>query len=159
MFAATRFLCILYFTSMRYSTFWPRAGAALIDSLILSPLIIIDFTVIAWPWLVASAILQHAYTIIGHALYGQTVGKRIVGIMVVRAHEHLAVRWSDALLRETFWIATTIGVLATERTVLENYGVTAVSIAILCNILITAIHPRNRGIHDFIGATVVIRLQ
>ena len=144
---------------MRYRTFWPRVGAALIDSLILSPLIIIDFTVNSWVWLVASAIVQHAYSVIGHALYGQTVGKRVTGVMVVRAHEHLKVRWSDALLRETFWIATTIGVLATERTVVENIGITAVSIVILCNILITAIHPRNRGIHDFIGATVVIRLQ
>ena len=144
---------------MRYRTFWPRVAAALIDSLILSPLIIIDFTVTAWIWLAASAIVQHAYSIIGHALYGQTVGKRLMRVMVVCAHEHLAVSWSDALLREIFWIATTIAVLVTERTVMENYGVTTVSIIILCNILVTAIHPRNRGIHDFIGGTVVIRLQ
>lgn len=144
---------------MLYRTFWLRAGAVLMDALVLLPVVIIDLMDLSRIWMAAASIVQHAYSIVAHALYGQTVGKWAVGVKVVRAHEHLLIGWPHAFMREIYWIAVAACVLASEHSPLENYGSGLAVAMVVCNVLVAAIHPRNRAIHDFMAKTVVIRVR
>ncbi len=54
---------------------------------------------------IATIILGHAYYIIGHAQYGRTFrGKKLMGLKVVSAHQHLPITWLQAILRELLWM-------------------------------------------------------
>src|ERR1044071_7708561 len=104
-----------------YRTFWRRLWTGWIDAVVLLPILALD----RWIWAhVASAgllFLWHAlhmnlgiaYTVIGHAIWGQTVGKRITGVKVMQVSgERLGLK--RALLRESPWLAIGVFGLAAD---------------------------------------------
>ena len=89
---------------MRYGTFWQRVAASLIDGLVFLPVICAELCIydlsreVAMALLVPSALLGFGYTIYFHARFGQTVGKRVMGIQVVRV-DGSAIGWREACRR------------------------------------------------------------
>ena len=97
---------------MRYSSFWQRFSAYWIDAFVLMPFMVLGMwlrslsresafvAMVFWPTI---AIGYHLYC---HARWGQTVGKRVMGIWLVRVCGE-AVTWREAWLRSSvdIWFA------------------------------------------------------
>ena len=150
---------------MVYNTLGLRFIALFIDNLILLPLallggngekVTLDFVTIT------TMVLANSYYIIGHAQYGRTIGKKLMGVKVVGAHQHLPVTWMQAIRRELLWILRSAGFAFLVANP-ENHLNTPVNISLILLLPILAdgvlafIHPQNRSLRDFIGGTVVIR--
>lgn len=147
---------------MIYQTFWSRVGAAIVDTLLLWPLILIGNSGEPGRWdlvTVTVIVLQHSYYIIGHAQYGQTLGKKLVGVKVVRAHEHLPLKWKHAIMRELLWIILTITYSLSYFREPDPWLMVPGGIIIFADCLIALIHPQNRSLRDFIARTVVVRVN
>lgn len=145
---------------MLYRTFWQRVVASFIDGALLLALFLFDRNGMAANSLFAGIlvlVLQHSYYIIGHAQYGQTVGKRLVNVRVVRAHQQLPARWKEAVMRELLWIVVSI-MFFVVRPESPDSPVFIVGMSlVLLDALMAFVHPQNRSLRDFIGKTVVVR--
>ncbi len=106
---------------VEYAGFGARAGAMLVDLLVMAPIIAISIWAYSWPspgTIAAGALFglvaSQGYFIAMHANGGQTVGKRVVGIRVRRTDGE-AIGWKEAFLRELPYLvsaaATVAGVL------------------------------------------------
>ncbi len=147
---------------MIYRTFWPRVAAAFIDTLLLWPLVIIQGSKNNDSLGLVSVmilVLQHSYYIIGHAQYGRTLGKRLLGLKVVRTHHHLPVSWKHAFLRESLWIAVSIVYSFPYFQSAPDWAAIPGFVIIFGDAFTALIHPQNRSIRDFIARTVVIKSQ
>lgn len=145
---------------MLYKTFWRRVLASLIDSIILWPLILIenDLQDQPSPWLIVGIlVMQHSYYVIGHAQFGQTLGKRVSRVRVVRAHQQLPAGWSHAIVRELLWIVASVIFYLSFYKVLPQWAVVVGSVLMSADVWVAIIHPQNRSIRDFMAKTVVIR--
>jgi uncharacterized RDD family membrane protein YckC len=171
---------------MKYATFWQRAIAAVIDAFILLPIIILyeGLKSITKSIVVAIliAVIYPAYRIFCHGRFGQTLGKRIVGIRVVRTTEE-PLGWSHAWLRSSVEVLfslltviascialTTMGdaeyynVVWTQRTrnlhaylpFWFSWVETMAHIWFWSQIIVMLFNERRRTLHDFIADTVVI---
>lgn len=147
---------------MIYKTFWSRVVAAFIDTVLLWPLFIIQSNKSTDALSFAAIcilILQHSYYIIGNAQYGRTLGKRLLSLKIVRAHQQLPIGWGEAFMRESLWIF--LSILYSLPYFQSPMGWTTIpgAVIIFGDALTALIHPRNRSIRDFIAKTVVIRTQ
>ncbi|WP_042149417.1 RDD family protein [Paucisalibacillus sp. EB02] len=118
-------------SEQRYAGFWMRFWAFLIDLIVISSLngILISpfkfvnegIAISVGFWTVPgiiSAIVFYAYFIFMTKFFGQTIGKMILGIKVVRENEE-PLRWSDVLFRElvgrfiyrAFWFLTVLYII------------------------------------------------
>lgn len=150
---------------MLYNTLGLRFVALFIDNLILLPLALLGSNgekVTLDLVTVTTMLLAHTYYIIGHAQYGRTIGKKIMGLKVVSSHQHLPISWMQAIRRESLWILRSAGftfLIANPGNSLNTP--VSVSLVLLLPILadgvLALIHPQNRSLRDFIGGTVVIR--
>lgn len=150
---------------MVYNTLGLRFIALFIDSLILLPLAVLErngqemtLDLVA----ITTMVLAHSYYIIGHAQYGRTIGKKIMGLKVVSAHQHLPITWMQAIRRELLWILRSAGFAFLIANPGNNLNTPAnVSLILVLPILadgvLALIHPQNRSLRDFIAGTVVIR--
>ena len=91
----------------RYHNFWRRLGASIIDGLVISPVTTPAVLVIgygpAWLAYLAVAILvplPWAYTTYCHGRWGQTLGKHVTEIRVVRADTLARIGYVQALRRD-----------------------------------------------------------
>lgn len=150
---------------MVYNTLGLRFIALFIDSLILLPLALVDnkgqemtLDVVS----VTTMVLAHTYYIIGHAQYGRTIGKKIMGLKVVSAHQHLPITWMQSIRRELLWILRSAGfalLIANPGNSLHtpvNMSLILL-LPVLADGILALIHPQNRSLRDFIAGTVVIR--
>jgi uncharacterized RDD family membrane protein YckC len=90
---------------------WRRFAAALIDFVVLAVL----FFLIGWVasvskdlasvLIIAMGLLGLTYQIFLHAKYGQTVGKALLSIRVVRSNNGARIQWPEALRRNSVDIA------------------------------------------------------
>lgn len=117
-----------------YASFFERVGAALLDGLIL---IIPNYIVARLLFPGASTILGWAYLVYFTGTTGQTLGKRVLGIKVVRA-DGTAMDWGTAALREI------VGKL-----------VSAVILGI--GYLFPIWDARKQALHDKIASTLVVK--
>ena len=91
---------------MRYATFWQRFAAIWIDSFVLLPLVLLDVWLDSLSRAAAIALVlpmtaaYAAYTIYCHGRYGQTVGKHVMGVRVVRTTGE-QIGWREAWLRSS----------------------------------------------------------
>ncbi|MED0675844.1 RDD family protein [Aneurinibacillus thermoaerophilus] len=89
--------------SMRYAGFWIRFLAALIDAIVLMAVMYIlgltSSETFSVEWNIEN-LIGLAYYIILTGLYGQTLGKMIIGVKVVRT-DGSAAGWGAVVLRET----------------------------------------------------------
>src|SRR6185437_10558066 len=90
----------------KYSTFWPRCCAGVIDSLIFVPYaglaIFINFhspVFVRLPLYLLNSSVFLAYSIFMHARYGQTLGKRSCKVIVLDVSEK-PLSFSQAVLRD-----------------------------------------------------------
>jgi len=88
-----------------------------------------------------STIILYLYFVLMTKFYGQTVGKMIFGLKVIRK-DYESLRWSDLLFREVVgrFLYRVIGIL----TLLY---------------VVVAFDPLKQGVHDMIGDTRVIHVQ
>lgn len=174
---------------MSYGTFWQRVAATLIDMLVLLPVIVAvewisgSSRAVAMSLLLPAALLDIGYAIYFHARFGQTVGKRVMGIQVVRLGGN-AIGWREAWLRSSVttvvsmiqvaasWVALSrIGEGAYEGlgwlqrdTLLSQHApawsswIDGVSLAwSWVAVVVMLFHRQRRSLHDFIAGTVVVQ--
>ena len=75
----------------RYRTFWPRFGAAFVDSLVFMPVGWLDEWIwanvstppVLLAWYVVGSLSMVSYSIVLHGYCGQTLGKMATNVMVV----------------------------------------------------------------------------
>ncbi|TMQ95133.1 RDD family protein [Actinomadura soli] len=95
-----------------------------------------------------------AYYTVLHAKSGQTLGKRAVGIRVVKASDHSAVSWGQAAGRQAFVYAITL------TTAILNLVTPAAGVLGLVGLLDTAWilwDRRRQALHDKVAGTVVVK--
>ena len=172
---------------MAYATFWQRFAAIWIDIFVLSPLIIFQQWIdslsrsVAIVLVIPMTAVFCAYTIYCHARFGQTVGKHVMGIRVVRTTGE-RIGWREAWLRSSVDVA--FGVLgaialfvalaavtdgnyygvgwklrAQNVAALEpswsNYTALAGQIWFWSEVIVMLFNKRRRALHDFIAGTIV----
>jgi uncharacterized RDD family membrane protein YckC len=172
---------------MTYSSFGRRLGAYLIDFLLLSPL----FALQIWAsghsisMAILSAVLVSVafigYRVYCHAIWGQTVGKRVAKLRVVRLSGE-AIGWRESLLRSSvemlFTGLTLIAQLIALTTIpaaefagldtvqresnlqvytpaWSGYVVSLSGIWYIASLITLFVNDQRRTLHDFIAGTVV----
>jgi uncharacterized RDD family membrane protein YckC len=165
----------------RYSTFGARFLAGIIDGLVFIPLGIIDVFVINSPddgvalFLIWSAIVYSSawlYTVLLHARYGQTLGKRAMGVKVLDVSESRIPTLSQAFLRDSVYIVLNTVTFVYLVVLVLRGDYTAVALTesaparvlnwismgwFLTEVLTMLTNNKNRALHDFIARTVVVR--
>jgi|KBSSwiStaDraftv2_1062776.scaffolds.fasta_scaffold377196_2 uncharacterized RDD family membrane protein YckC len=165
----------------KYRTFWPRFWAGFIDAFVLLPLGWVDSAV--WdnisataflvPWFVLYSLSDVAYTIVLHGLYGQTIGKRLMGVKVLDKSE-ARLSMGQAVLRDSVLLAFVAwGLFLDLPTVIAGNSPYAegapIGIARLIalyamfawfvlELLTMLTNNKRRALHDFIAGSVVVRL-
>jgi uncharacterized RDD family membrane protein YckC len=170
-------------TTVKYSTFWQRFFAILIDCIVLTPFAIIDtFNKTTWksyPVFFAAFLIMLAYKPFFEIRYGATLGKMAIKLTVVNtAYQKADIR--NVMLRNVFDIfdrlLLSIIALITfsspgveDTAILKDYAdisnmgtishcVTAVtSILAIVDSIFLLTDSRKRALHDRIGQTYVIQ--
>lgn len=165
----------------KYSTFWPRLLAAIIDSVLLAlvfsvPEIVDIFGApqnlsTSWWFEVISGYSGYIYYIVMHGKYGQTIGKMVVGVKVVDHFTENSISYRQALLRDVvplLFITWSVALnLLANMSVLDLSRMTTTMIIIggissfwvWLEILTMLTNSKSRALHDFIAKTVVIRMS
>jgi uncharacterized RDD family membrane protein YckC len=174
-----------------YATFWQRFMAMLIDFFVLLPLVVVQELLgsiskgAALALVIPMAVAYEAYWIYCHGRFGQTVGKRVMGIRVVRTTGE-RIGWREAWLRSSvevlFSVLGVIGSFVALATIAESdyYGVgwmqraehlaahepawlawtmTVGQIWIWSEVIVMLFNKSRRALHDFIAGTVVTSEQ
>jgi uncharacterized RDD family membrane protein YckC len=174
-----------------YATFWQRFAAMWIDFFVVLPLMVVQGFLesvskgAAVALVIPMAVPYAAYSIYCHGRFGQTVGKRGMGIRVVRTTgEHIG--WREAWLRSSvelfLSVLGVIGTFVALATIADTdyYGVgwmrraqnvaahqpallswtgTAAQIWVWSEVVVMLFNKRRRALHDFIACTVVTSEQ
>jgi uncharacterized RDD family membrane protein YckC len=172
----------------RYAGFWPRLAATLTDTLLVVPLTMAGLSVslhshavalLVWVPLNAAGL---AYEVFFHATRGQTLGKRLLGIRVIKLSGD-PIGWRGALIRSSVGIALTLGSGAASLMALSRLEPTVWSSGLLdlyqqikstepawgrwlsgaaevwgwSELLVLLFNDRRRALHDFMAGTIVVR--
>ena len=170
-----------------YATFGQRFAAMWIDFFVLLPLMVAEGWLgsvskgAALALVIPMAIAYVAYTIYYHGRFGQTIGKRMMGIRVVRTTGE-RIGWREAWLRSSidvlFATLGGVGSLVALAAIgdADYYGVgwmqraqnlaahepawlawtgTATQIWVWSELVVMLFNKRRRALHDFIAGTVV----
>lgn len=162
----------------KYKTFSNRLFAVLIDSLILMPLLIIgDYLAskkgISILWLdLATNIVWITYIVIGHGKYGQTIGKRLMGIKVLKLDEQNVIGYKKAFYRESIWfLATLVAILyltfrfgptINDPGKIEDYQNLNLFFSLgwlVIELTTMLMNNKRRAMHDLIAGSVVVNLK
>jgi uncharacterized RDD family membrane protein YckC len=163
----------------RYRTFWPRFWAGILDGFILMPVALVMSwlamysSVSALTFLfVASEALGVTYSILLHGRYGQTLGKKWLGVKVLHVNEsrltmrQAIVRDSPLILMSA--VSATIGIryianggnpLAFERMPMPDFLVYAGGLWFLAEVATMLTNEKRRALHDWIAGSVVVRVS
>ncbi len=176
---------------MRYATFWQRFSAMWLDILVLAPIIAIRFWVeshsksATMALLVPLSCIHIGYFVSHHALSGQTIGKRLMGIRIVKRNGD-AIGWTEAWLRSSlevlfvglFVVAEFIALadiadhdyyyvgwsqrsqnLYALRPAWLTWPDTVGEFWAWSEVVVMLFNRERRALHDFIAGTVVIDLR
>ncbi len=165
---------------IEYAGFWIRVGAALIDSLILAPLVALEIynkiTLHSVSVLVAGTTLAMLYKPYLEYTRGATIGKQLLNLRVI-TEEYGALTLNHAVLRYMPWfISAFFGLmLGFEYYSAGEYADSFLDISIqtqdsfwnklnamyafvfLAIVVVVAFDPRKQGLHDKIAQTYVIK--
>ena len=165
----------------RYSTFGARFAAGLIDGFVLLPVNLIGFYFVDSPddgialFLIWSAIAYSSYwlySVLLHARYGQTLGKRAMGVKVLDVSESRIPTLSQAFLRDASYIVVNTVTLVYLFYLVLRGEYTQVALAqsaparimnwvglgwFLTEVVTMLMNDKRRALHDFIARTVVVR--
>jgi uncharacterized RDD family membrane protein YckC len=103
----------------KYRTGLKRFWAAIVDSVIFMPLLLIHQwlfksgnTTIIIIWLIAFTFLPIFYSIVLHYKYGQTIGKWVAGVKVLHISETRKINLNESILRDSIYLAVEVMVCA-----------------------------------------------
>jgi len=163
----------------KYRTFWRRFWAGYVDALVFVPLGVLDYFI--WQhstsiplralWFAIYSASFPAYSILTQGLFGQTLGKRVLGVRVVDVSGR-ALTMMQALRREAinlpfvFW-SFNAGLALVGRGEnphqLEQAEVGAAAWLgfglFALELLTTLTNSKRRALHDFIAGSVVVRTR
>jgi uncharacterized RDD family membrane protein YckC len=166
----------------RYSTFAARFLAGMIDGLVFIPIALVGAFVINSPddgvalFLVWSAIGYSSYwlySVLLHARYGQTLGKRVMGVRVLDVSESRIPTLLQAILRDSVYIVLNTAALVYLFVLVIRGEYTAIGMSesapdrimnwigigwFLTETLTMLTNDKKRALHDFIARTVVVRV-
>lgn len=164
----------------RYNTLWERFLASLIDAIFLTALLfpiqwfiydrlILTNETLIRIWDIFMELVLYVYTISLHALYGRTIGKRVMGLKIIDQSEKRAIGFRQALLRD---LVPLLGVTALCAAAWWTYDPDAIGDAytlagissgisflwFIAELATAAMNGKRRAVHDYIAGTVVVRL-
>jgi uncharacterized RDD family membrane protein YckC len=167
----------------KYRTFWPRFWAGLVDTLVFVPFWAIGYwfwdiqATPAWLNLVVylvSTFAGLAYSVILHARYGQTLGKRLCGVRVVDISEG-PLSWTQAVLRDLpnviypLWasvgavrlILAGLSPLSGAETLSEGERQAEfwMNAWLIVELVTTLTNAKRRSVHDYLARSVVVRVN
>ena len=164
----------------RYHTFGPRFWAGIVDAFVLMPVVLVMYwlanrsstPVFAFLYIAGEeGALGVAYSILLHGLYGQTLGKKWLGVKVLHVNEsRLTMR--QAILRDSplvllSGIQTALGIrfianggdpLAFEQMGMPDFMVYAAGLWFLAEVMTMLTNEKRRALHDWIAGSVVVRV-
>jgi uncharacterized RDD family membrane protein YckC len=167
---------------LRYASFWPRFLALLLDGLVLSPFVVLDYynkvSLKNLPVLIIGFLITLLYKPFMEFRYGATLGKMALGICV-RNYEYQKPTLKNAVLRSIIdigsrgfnGISTAILFFTAgfrEVNSFAEYGAFtssfmfltwinfAIGILMLVDIIIFFADSKNQSLHDKIGQTFVV---
>ncbi len=175
-----------YPLTKRYSTFGPRFWTGSVDACVLSPitfiataLLLLNIPKIAAALLVVLENLGWLfYTVVMHALHGQTVGKMVTKVQVVDFRTEGRISWRQAWLREGIPMFLSLGILGYEVHSILTGRVSPRSLAngeeligsrsfwllsalpvlwFWAEVVTMLTNGKRRALHDLIAGTVVVR--
>lgn len=164
----------------KYDTFGARFGAAIVDGVIFLPLSLLDawfadkITHTTWLlilWSIISMGLFQFYYIYMHGKYGQTIGKRTMGVKIVTFPEELPITYKHAFIRDLPYTIILLADIVIVVLVIINpeliFNSTITSISdifgyawllwFLLEIISMLFNDKKRAVHDIIAKTVVIK--
>jgi uncharacterized RDD family membrane protein YckC len=164
---------------MRYRTGYDRFWAAIIDSIVIMPLYLIDKWVagkvspgIYAIEIIFFSVLIFLYSIVGHWRFGQTVGKWAIDIQVIDVSETRLLTLRQVLLRDSFTILLFIGALiyfgfmtikTSNMQYLANdfneFGDTPIFCWTLLELVTMLLNSKRRALHDFLAGSIVVKLE
>jgi uncharacterized RDD family membrane protein YckC len=166
----------------KYKTFGPRFWAGFIDGLVFAPVSLFDNylsapargPMILISWAIVSYSAYWLYSVILHARYGQTLGKRAMQVKVLDVSEERIPSLRQAFLGDVGYIAINIASLGyfiyivvvhkyvsgTEQVnSLPGMVLAFASIGwLLLEIVTMLTNSKRRAIHDLIAKTVVLKV-
>lgn len=156
----------------KYQTFFSRLGATLIDAIIFLPVLFLSNELFgpnpekSIGWQIIQNGLYYTYSIIGHSLYGQTIGKKITSIKVVQnKNENNLLTFYQSFMRDSIGVAI---FLIQILILVFNYGDTEIGENIIslstlvwigAETVTMLFNSKRRSVHDYIANSVVIKLM
>ncbi len=163
----------------KYSNFWRRFFAVIIDGLVFLPLQWIDEYILSgaigsvgvFLWGVGGAILGISYYVILHAKYGQTIGKMVMKVKVVDVSESRNITVKQSCMRDIVpIIMVPFSVYAyaqlaffgkTWQSLDQDSVLTIVSLIMISWVVLESVsmlfNEKRRAVHDYIAGSVVVR--
>lgn len=163
----------------KYSNFWRRFFAVIIDGLVFLPLQWIDEYILSgaigsvgvFLWGVGGAILGISYYVILHAKYGQTIGKMVMKVKVVDVSESRNITVKQSCMRDIvpiIMVPFTVYAYAqlaffgkTWQSLDQDSVLTIVSLIMISWVVLESVsmlfNDKRRAVHDYIAGSVVVR--
>jgi len=162
----------------RYHTFWRRVGALFVDALVLLPVTLVEWWTrkqeLSLPAFIGMDLLllliTGAYMILLTGRYGQTLGKMLCGVVVVRT-DGLPLNYFDSVRRYTPYVilglfsATALFVLLPPATRVVPVLIAELPIWLnwpdwawlAASLVAVATNRKRRALHDYWAGTEVVR--
>jgi uncharacterized RDD family membrane protein YckC len=164
----------------KYHTATRRFWAGFVDGLVFMPLGWLDSWVLGAnrpaavliAWMLFSYPAYWMYSVLMHGFYGQTLGKKALGVKVLDVSES-PISMRQAFLRDSIYIAiNTMAliisiylVLSGSRRDSESLSIADMALGIgallwfVAEILTCLMNQKRRAVHDFIAGTVVVKSE
>ena len=164
----------------KYNTFGKRFLAGIIDGIVFLPFSLLSNRFESAADRTIFIILSFSYTIcwtlylvIGHGRFGQTIGKRHMGIKVLDIAEQNVIGFKRAFYREAVWFfVQTLGLIycavaaystATNTDLIniyfDDYVRSTISIWFLLELVTMFFNNKRRALHDYMANSVVVDLN
>jgi uncharacterized RDD family membrane protein YckC len=164
--------------NQKYQTGLKRLGAAIVDGIVFTPLLLVDQWLLGntdnnslvISWTIFTTFLSLFYSIFAHYKYGQTIGKWVAGIKVLDISETRTLTLRQSILRDSFYLVIeiigllyfTFLVLQTGKTeyILNDYRSFADQPILwwaLIELISMLTNTKRRAVHDFLARSVVVR--
>jgi uncharacterized RDD family membrane protein YckC len=168
----------------RYRTFSRRFWAGFVDAIVLLPIAILGKymwshhasipTAVFILWYISQTAAYRLYDVLLHGIYGQTIGKRVMGVVVINQDEKQPMTIAQAIRRDIYpVIMAIIGIIIFIPRVLRGgYPTTPPTYTtmdwvrsysfygwFLMEFITMLFNSRRRALHDYIAGTVVVRKE
>lgn len=156
----------------KYSTLFPRIAAMLLDGYLIVPFRWIEALVLEkltgsllefFIWFVMVDMLL--YSILFHSLFGQTIGKKLVGIKVVNFKDETKISYKQAIIRDLFPLLVMSYLFFTGYS--SKVDVFDINIPLIVTsvyflwyvveVITMLFNKKRRALHDYLAGTISIR--